>query len=456
MTYRYDFTNGKCPGMFWMAQERISQMFSNPLSDTMADVLDVASAIYAADRQSLRSYGEAETGQRSIVVKIPVRIPELWASEKVATRLQSTLLWMSGDLWEFEFVKRKESSDLINRELFLFGLGYDRPVAVSMFSGGLDSLAGLASHMESESAGTRILVSGYTNERLGSQQRLQVQHIRRAMQKRSENDGLTIWRASVPFGIRSHGERLREEKSQRTRALVFLALGAAVAMQSRTDTLWVYENGIGALNLPMSAVQLGVDNYRGVHPKSLRMVQELFQILLEKDFRIKNRCLFDTKAEMCDSLRRIELADLAAYTVSCDGYPQRVKGTTQCGRCTSCVLRRQSLHSSGLSRFDAPSGYRVDLFGDHAVLTSEDTFGFQAMQGQVHKFKRCLSADAPWSSLSASFPELVRTHMEIGGHENMNFERVREKLVRLIQTYVSEWEPFAAIIDQDGARRAAA
>ncbi len=84
-----------------------------------------------------------------------------------------------------------------------------------------------------------------------------------------------ICHVAVPFGL-CKPEGSREEKSQRTRALVYLTLGVATALQAGTDTLWVYENGVGALNLPLDATQLGVDNYRGVHPRSLMMVEDLF------------------------------------------------------------------------------------------------------------------------------------------------------------------------------------
>ena len=81
-----------------------------------------------------------------------------------------------------------------------------------------------------------------------------------------------VWHIAVPFGIDSSG-RNQEEKGQRTRALVFLAMGVVTTLQAQTDTLSIFENGIGALNLPLNATQLGTDNYRGVHPRTLSMAQ---------------------------------------------------------------------------------------------------------------------------------------------------------------------------------------
>ena len=128
---------------------------------------------------------------------------------------------------------------------------------------------------------------------------------------------------AVPFGL-CKPEGNREEKSQRTRALVYLTLGVATALQAGTDTLWVYENGVGALNLPLDATQLGVDNYRGVHPRSLMMVEDLFAMVLARPVQIKNPFLFHTKAEMCRALLSTTLVDSIRDTVSCDSFPLRI------------------------------------------------------------------------------------------------------------------------------------
>ena len=153
----------------------------------------------------------------------------------------------------------------INQKGFLFNLPLRPPVTVSLFSGGLDSLAGLARHAQSSPGGSRILVSAHTHHRLAYQQRTQVRRIRAACGREFAVAEGDVWHIAVPFGIDSSG-RNQEEKGQRTRALVFLALGAVTTLQAQTDTLSIFENGIGALNLPLNATQLGTDNYRGRSP----------------------------------------------------------------------------------------------------------------------------------------------------------------------------------------------
>ena len=294
-------------GSYWMGSERLSRAFCRPLSSGMADLLDVAMSIYAADRMSPRDFKDTSTGQRSIRVQAGVRNLGLWNSAEMTEQIRNLLYWLSEDEWSFQFTKRESVPSLAESKRFLFRLPPEQPVTVSLFSGGLDSLAGFAYHSRPASGGSYALVSGYTQDRLASQQRLQVRRIRSAWRERLTSANTEIYHVAVPFGI-IKSEGCREERGQRTRALVFLAIGILTALLADTDTLQVYENGIGALNLPLNETQLGVDNYRGVHPRSLIMAEKVFELALGQKVRIKNPCLFQTKAEMCAALSSAGLA----------------------------------------------------------------------------------------------------------------------------------------------------
>lgn len=444
--FTYDFTTQPSPDRdegFWVDGKRISRAFCSALPSDTADLLEVAMCIYTADRRSVRNYVGAHTGMRRIQIRIGVRNLCLWSGSEVVRRLNELLSWLSGDVWSVDFVRREAEPMTSESDPYLFSLPVEQPVTVSLFSGGLDSLAGLASHTQTDPTGSRVLVSGYTNDRLAHQQRMQVKNIRSAWRERFVKDQPEICHVAVPFGIRKPMS-CREEKSQRSRALVFLALGASAAVQAGADTLWVYENGVGALNLPINETQLGVDNYRGVHPRTLMMAEALFALVLERPIGIKNPFLFQTKAEMCASLEPAGLLDSIQDTVSCDGFPQRIPDQpSQCGYCTSCILRRQALCANGLGKHDPDTGYRLDM---NAVLGSWNkgkAYGLYAMRGQVHKFARCLAEANPWMALIEKFPELARTHDELrtcGGCS----EDLSTSFVQLYQTYVREWESFPA------------
>ena len=452
--FSYDFTKPEnvpeAGHAFWLVQNSLTSTFSRALPRRAADLLDVLGAVYAADRKSKRCFKGVATGQRRICIHMPVREPELWTSPELATRLRELLSWVSEDVWEIEFVRRNFVLEQESSQGFLMDIPTKSPAMVSLFSGGLDSLAGLAQHALNSPGGSRILVSGRTHNRLARQQNVQVKLIRAASERGSPVASEDVWHVAVPFGINSD-EMVREEKSQRTRALLFLAFGAITALQARTDTLYVFENGVGALNLPLNGTQLGTDNYRGVHPRSLGMAEALFESILEESIHIENPCMFATKAQMCRSLPATGFADVARETISCDGYPQRVSNQAQCGCCTSCLLRRQALFCAGLTDHDPGDAYRHDIFKGLGNLSTEEVHGFGVMSEQVNRIAGCLASDRSWQKLTAAYPELARTVVGLAAHPGAAAkEDLAASFVGLFRTYVQEWKEFSSEVAAAG------
>ena len=452
--FSYDFTEPEnvpeAGRSFWMVQNSLVCTFSRVLPRRAADLMDVFGAVYAADRRSKRCFRGVATGQRRFCIRIPVREPGLWTSPELATRLRELLSWVSEDVWDIEFVRRDSVLEQDSSQGFLMDVPLESPVMVSLFSGGLDSLAGLAQHALNSPGGSRILVSGRTHNRLACQQDAQVKLIRSAWGRGSPVAGEDVWHVAVPFGINS-GEIEQEEKSQRTRALLFLAFGSIAALQARADTLHIFENGVGALNLPLNATQLGTDNYRGVHPRSLCMAEAFFESVLGESIHIENPYMFATKAEMCRSLPGSGLADYVGETRSCDGYPQRVPNQAQCGICTSCVLRRQSLFCAGLTDHDPGGAYRHDIFKGLSNLSTEEGHGFGVMSEQVSRIAGCLASEQPWQKLAVAYPELARTLVELAGQPGAAAqEDLAAGFVGLFRTYVQEWQEFASEVAAAG------
>ena len=450
MSDNYDFSNELTPvgsgDSYWLDGERLSRAFHREIPIRMADLLEVAMSVYTADRRSRRNYGRVNTGHRQISVRVGVHDPDFWRRPEMTECLGELLYWMSEDEWSFDFTRRLTSLMSAGQQGFLFSAPPEVPATVSLFSGGLDSLAGLAKHSREQPAPSHVLVSGYTHNRLAEQQRRQVEMIRSAWaRRRALGHSPELHHVAVPFGIQK-SRATGEEKSQRTRALVFLSLGAVTSTQAQSETLWVYENGTGALNLPLNASQLGVDNYRGIHPRSLIMAERLFEIALEKKVKIRNPFLFETKAQMCRSLAVSGLADIVRETVSCDNYPVRVQGKTQCGHCTSCILRRQAIRCGGLMNYDPPEVYRYDVLDNALQIDGDKLHGLEVMRGQVYEFERCLAHDDQWLALASSFPELERTCLELAVHREEDANQTREGILGLYRTYVHEWKSFPNIL----------
>ena len=77
------------------------------------------------------------------------------------------------------------------------------------------------------------------------------------------------------------------ETSQRSRGLLFLAVGIATAWTLRQDRLRVFENGIGAINLPYPRSQFGSQATKSMHPQTLNSWQKLAAAISSRPFRIE-------------------------------------------------------------------------------------------------------------------------------------------------------------------------
>ncbi len=223
------------------------------------------------------------------------------------------------------------------------------------------------------------------------------------------------------YRVSMHGQRHPAESSQRSRGLLFLAAGIATAWTLRQDRLQVFENGIGAINLPYLHSQYGSQAARAVHPKTLRMAQDLAAAISGRPFRIDAPGMTATKAQLIRRAPRA--ADAAmARTVSCDtGFSARVARHAPCGACTSCLLRRQALHAAGKSALDAEAGYRVTSPGN--------SYGLQAMLWQVTRLQACIDQPDPWHGLIQEYPEVLDTA-----------PLTPTEVISLYRSYVQEWE----------------
>jgi hypothetical protein len=211
---------------------------------------------------------------------------------------------------------------------------------------------------------------------------------------------------------------------------------------ARSQSLWVHENGVGAVNLWLNEGQLGVDNARGVHPLSLIRMAEFLGLILPQPLAIKNPCQFSTKAQMCRVLQRPGLEELIPLTVSCDSFPLRIRGVPQCGLCTSCLLRRLALHAAGLAHADPKRSYLYDVQQAFDAIDVRRLYPLQATLDHVDRLGTCLASDSPWETLTETFPELIEIQEEMVRHDGRTSQEIADLYVQMYQVYVKEWERF--------------
>lgn len=374
-----------------------------------ADLMEIAASAYAVDRLARRpSRRVAQAGAtwtRKLRIEIPVREPNLWAAH--AEELASLLTWLTDDEWQIEFYQLSVGRGALDEDQgFLFDTV---PAAATpiLFSGGLDSGIGLARHMLD---GDAIAISVFTNSWMQSTQR----QVLASLANASSN-------FCIPLRYRVNMLTKSVESSQRSRGFLFLATGVATAWALGQQQLRVFENGIGAINLPYLRSQLGSQATRSMHPRTIRLMQSLASAISGEDFLIDAPYLIVTKAQSI-RLAPTRTDNALRLTVSCDtGFSARVKDRLPCGKCTSCLLRRQSLLAAN----------RPDLDGAHVYRTSspEGTPALEAMLWQVDRLRSCLGQQDPWMGLVSEFPEIL----DAGSVE-------RTDVINLYRSYVREWD----------------
>lgn len=260
-----------------------------------ADLMEIAAMAYAADRlvprPGERAMLDGSGWDRRLWLQIPVRNPGLWNS--VAERLAGLLGWLTHDDWDLDFCQLAGGAGPLDESQgFLFDTV---PVgsAPALFSGGLDSALGLAHDLQD---GDSIAVSVHTNYRMRSVQR-------RVIRDLTKDPARSCTHLQYRVSLHEHDR----ESSQRTRGLLFLAAGIATAWGLGQDRFRVFENGVGAINLPSLRSQYGPQATRSMHPRTLWLAEGLASAISGQPFRIESPFLRSTKAEAparCRRLRR--------------------------------------------------------------------------------------------------------------------------------------------------------
>ena len=384
----------------------------------VADIVDLAVAIHTSDRLAPQNL----TGkQRRFYIVLPVRHPELLNAEPFRKKLDDLLKWVTDSQWIFDFQKRiAPKRQIEHQSLPVIPQGCE----VTLWSGGLDALAGLYTRLLMYPDKQFVLFgTGSSNNVYARQERVakKVQDIFPAR--------CNLFR--VPIRLNNSGEQ-HKNKLCRVRGVVFTLLGAACAYLMGQKVLYLYENGIGAINLPYRESAVGLDHSRSVHPLTLLMVSDVISELLGQEFEVKNPFLFWTKAEMCKALATYGREDLPPLTMSCD-RPHR-RSPAQCGYCSSCILRRQSLAANNIKDITR----YVVLHGNASV--KEPSLYFLHMQAQVRTLDSLLTvSDEPWEAFTKKFPVLDDIVDQISIAESLSPVDMQSRIVQLYQNYVSEW-----------------
>ncbi len=333
------------------------------VDDRSIDFISIAAGAYAIDRIHRRKASvRNEAGLRTIPVCFHVADLDYWSQPHVVDQLAELLHFLSGDFWLISFSAQKKPLPAGHQELLDFGSHW-RPSRVALYSGGLDSAAGLACALQSGQREIVLLTAGHQSA-IRRRAIDQVNALKRVLPQAGP-----ISHASFVLGLERSGRIRDQETTQRSRSFLFCVSGAVLAAACGVDVVDIYENGHGAINLPLIGGGLsGGFSTRGAHPAFLSAMTRLASDVLERPIRFELPFAHMTKADMVAKLANTpRLSDWAQQSRSCVHTSWRELGITHCGYCAACVERHQALEGAGvvdLTHYSQPLWERVDALND--------------------------------------------------------------------------------------------
>lgn len=390
---------------------------SKNLSDRMQDLLNITNILLYIDRFTRRG----KNPKLSIHLKFPVRDLFFWQQQNIKEELSDLVYYFTELNWKIEFYQDINENIFPNQKLEFLS---NDELEICLWSGGLDALAGLINRIHEFPYKKFILASFEANSRKKNIQK----EICNELKKIHPNIRSRIYFHNTP----KHKQK-KEYPYARTRGLFFLFSGLVLASTLNQKKLYLYENGVGALNLMLPG-NTGLDQSITSTYESFCKCSSFFEKVIGEKIQIENPFAFKTKSEMCKILDNPLYAKIVSITNSCDG-PYRDK-PSECGYCTACILRRLSLFNSGIQ--DGKE-YVVQKFGD--LLDKKE---YNCMYGQYVLLKDTLERD-DMNELFRQQPGLYNS-IEYSGLSDKEF---KSKLKTFLKNYLEDFESFHKLVERE-------
>lgn len=306
-----------------------------------ADLFTLAGAVFTVDKLESRT-DTPDAWTRDLELQIPVHDLDGFLAEPFAQALN----FLSGDRWKS--VPYQATVDPLET-LGPIADSQDSLCdvnAVSLFSGGLDSLCGAVDYLERNPSHRLAVVSHYDGGNATSQQTPLFSTL-----KNTYGDRLVTRRLWLRPAHPRNGQEVRifepVETTTRARSFLFISVAVALASSIGPDVpVLVPENGYIAVNVPLTRARFGSASTRTTHPHFFALLNEALATAGVGN-EVRNPYGLMTKGEMLStSPNQPLLKRLAPVTVSCS-HPEaaRMQERPQgnCGYCFPCLIRRASL-----------------------------------------------------------------------------------------------------------------
>jgi hypothetical protein len=332
------------------------------------DIIALAALVYLADTRISRKRHAEDSWTREIAIELPVCNLEKWSPH--GELFAQMLNFLTGDHWTTTFSKR-EISLTEDKE---HKAKYD---AISLFSGGMDSLIGIINHLERKHKVALIshASDGYTKDA----QKSLLSEFKEKYPKTAP-DYFSLWMSFEKDMLLDGGI----ENSTRSRSFLFIAFGIfALSGMDGINVLQVPENGLIALNVPLDTLRVGSYSTRTTHPFYMNLWNNVLSEL-DLPFSVDNPYWNKTKGEMADEcLNKNFLLQAIKESTSCSS-PQKVRWIGQpaqhCGYCVPCLIRRAAIHKAyGLINDTTTYSIKslVEIINAHAKNKGEQLRSFQ-------------------------------------------------------------------------------
>lgn len=353
-------------------------------SNEALDLLYISLMIFYVDRKVKRK-DQNDAWTRYFELYMPVKDEVKWEGCKKI--LTDALNFLTGDHWILHFRSWTSLTD----EEYNYRKGrhrYRRSIKTidtdvfCMLSGGLDSFIGAINLLKDGKK--PFFISHYGGGK--------------GVKKYQDN---VVNSLSTYFNVRQKcffrfyaAAQGGEEDTTRSRSLMFFAHAIAIAsgMNHHVD-LYIPENGVISLNIPLTIMRLGSLSTRTTHPYFMDLLQQLIT-KLGLDITLINPFQFLTKGEMMATcLDQDFLNGHYHNTLSCS-HPDQGRWSGEeaghCGECLPCTIRRAAINAVHLEdkscyrhNYDTPTGKEVLQSYKLGLSNPKDSMAAIQMSGPI-------------------------------------------------------------------------
>jgi 7-cyano-7-deazaguanine synthase in queuosine biosynthesis len=352
------------------------------------DWLETIGHIFAIDLACPRGAGDI-LWARDIEAHLPVRDPDFW--NEVAPRIEAIFSDFTMDRLHLQFVADDSPRDPPRQAVDPF----PEHDSVALVSGGVDSFVGAALLIDQ---GNRPIGVAHTAAGAITHAQSLVESVLVDRCPSFLRLGITAQKTGTSF--------VGPEPSQRSRSLMFLAAAAVVASVGTTNRIYINENGVMAIHVPMTAARMGSLSTHTASPVVVGRVESLMSDVLGSPLSISNELVGLTKPEVVALGVRLGLSDPLAETVSCWSIGRT---GVHCGVCAPCLMRRISFETHGVPDAD----YKEDAFDDPDAI--QTAFAVDNLTHLVRLVDGIRSSSD--LEMQLNYPELLNgaSAMSIGG-----------------------------------------